>query len=68
MFSTGSITWLGSLLENNTDNDVARITGNVIQRFLDPKPFPAIPKADIDDVDRAPPEPEYDRAVDTTKK
>ncbi|RDH81859.1 MAG: hypothetical protein DIZ78_15515 [endosymbiont of Escarpia spicata] len=68
MFSTGSITWLGSLLENNTDNDVARITGNVIQRFLDPKPFPAIPKADIDDVDRAPPEPEYDRAIDTTKK
>ncbi|RLJ18480.1 hypothetical protein DJ030_01720 [bacterium endosymbiont of Escarpia laminata] len=68
MFSTGSITWLGSLLENNFDNDVARITGNVIQRFLDAKPFPAIPKADIDDVDRAAPEPEYDRAIDTTKK
>ncbi|MBA1446736.1 MAG: LamG domain-containing protein [Chromatiales bacterium] len=68
MFSTGSIAWMGSLLENNFDNDVARITGNVIQRFLDTKPFPAIPKADIDDVDRAAPEPEYDRAVDTTKK
>jgi len=68
MFSTGSITWIGSALENNFDNDVARITGNVIRRFLDPKPFPGIPATDIDDVDRAPGNPEYDIPIDTTKQ
>ncbi|MBL3600323.1 MAG: LamG domain-containing protein [gamma proteobacterium endosymbiont of Lamellibrachia anaximandri] len=68
MFSTGSITWISSTLENNFDNDVAKITGNVIRRFLDPKPFPAIPKADIDDVDRALANPEYDVVIDTTKQ
>ena len=39
VFSTGSIAWCGSLSHNRYDNNVARITGNVIRRFLDPAPF-----------------------------
>lgn len=68
MFSTGSIAWISSTLENNFENDVAKITGNVIRRFLDPKPFPAISKADVKDVDRALPNPEYEVMIDTTKQ
>ena len=39
VFSTGSIAWAGSLSHNGYDNDVARITANVLKRFVDPKPF-----------------------------
>jgi N,N-dimethylformamidase len=39
VFSTGSIAWAGSLSWNGYDNNVARITGNVLKRFLDPTPF-----------------------------
>jgi N,N-dimethylformamidase len=39
VFATGSIAWAGSLSHNKYDNNVARITGNVIRRFLDPTPF-----------------------------
>jgi len=39
VFSTGSIAWCGSLSHNDYDNNVARITGNVLRRFLDPAPF-----------------------------
>jgi len=39
VFSTGSIAWIGSLPHNGYDNDVARITANVLRRFLDPAPF-----------------------------
>lgn len=39
VFSTGSIAWCGSLSHNGYDNNVARITGNVLRRFLDPAPF-----------------------------
>lgn len=35
VFSTGSITFCGSLPTNNYENDVARILGNVFDRFLD---------------------------------
>ncbi len=35
VFSTGSIAWAGSLSHKGYDNDVARITGNVLKRFLD---------------------------------
>lgn len=62
MFSTGSITWISSTLENNFDNDVARITLNVVRRFLDPKPFPPVEAGDVEDVDRAPANPEYEHA------
>ncbi|KPF89511.1 N,N-dimethylformamidase beta subunit family domain-containing protein [Novosphingobium sp. AAP93] len=39
VFSTGSIGWAGALATDGFDNDVARITGNVLGRFRDPAPF-----------------------------
>jgi N,N-dimethylformamidase len=39
VFSVGSISWFGALARNNYDNDVAQITANVVQRFVDPTPF-----------------------------
>ena len=41
VFSTGSVAWAGSLAHDGYDNDVSRITGNVIRRFLDAEPFEA---------------------------
>jgi N,N-dimethylformamidase len=39
VFATGSIAWAGSLSHHNYDNDVSRITSNVLRRFLDERPF-----------------------------
>ena len=39
VFSTGSIAWAGSLSHNDYDNNVARITANVLRRFIDDTPF-----------------------------
>ena len=39
VFSTSSIAWAGSLAHDNYDNNVSRITENVIRRFLDRTPF-----------------------------
>ncbi len=39
VFSVGSIAWYGALAHNGYDNDIARITDNVVRRFLDPAPF-----------------------------
>ena len=39
VFSTGSITFCGSLPTNNFDNDVSTLMRNVVDRFLDPAPF-----------------------------
>ena len=39
VFSTGSISYAGSLAHNDGDNDIAQITRNVLRRFLDPEPF-----------------------------
>jgi N,N-dimethylformamidase len=39
VFSTGSIAWSSALAHNNYENNVARITGNVLKRFLDPRPI-----------------------------
>ncbi len=39
VFSTSSIAWAGSLSHNNYDNNVSKITGNVLDRFIDPKPL-----------------------------
>ena len=39
VFSTGSITFCASLPSNGFDNDVSRLLGNVLDRFLDPRPF-----------------------------
>jgi N,N-dimethylformamidase len=34
VFSTGSVTWGTSLTHNGCDNNVSRITGNVVDRFV----------------------------------
>ncbi len=39
VFSTGSIAWAGSLDHSDYRNNVARLTRNVLERFLDPAPF-----------------------------
>ena len=39
VFSAGSIAWLGSLSHNDYDNNVARITGNVLRRFARREPL-----------------------------
>ena len=39
VFSVGSISWCGALARNGYDNDVSRITENVVRRVLDPAPF-----------------------------
>lgn len=39
IFSAGSMTWIAALDHDSFRNDVARITGNVIRRFLDPAPL-----------------------------
>lgn len=67
MFSTGSVTWISSTLENDFDNDVPQITRNVVHRFLDTKPFPMIGAAEVDDVDRAPGNPEFEHTDQHSK-
>ncbi len=39
VFSVSSISWAGSLAHNGYDNNVSRITENVVRRFLDSKPL-----------------------------
>ncbi len=39
VFSTGSIAYAGSLSWNGFDNNIARLTENVLRRFVDPEPF-----------------------------
>jgi len=39
VFSTGSITFCGSLPSNGYDNNISRLLANVLNRFLDPRPF-----------------------------
>lgn len=39
VFSTGSIAYAGSLSHNGYDNNIARLTANVLRRFIDPAPF-----------------------------
>ncbi|NND00980.1 MAG: N,N-dimethylformamidase, partial [Gammaproteobacteria bacterium] len=43
VFSTGSIAWCGSLSHENHQNDVSRISTNVLNRFLDDTPFDVTP-------------------------
>lgn len=38
-FATSSIAWCGSLSFNGYDNNVSKITWNVLKRFADPEPF-----------------------------
>ena len=35
VFSVGSINWMGSLLHNRCDNNVSRVTENVLRRFME---------------------------------
>jgi N,N-dimethylformamidase len=39
VFSTGSIAWASALSHNQYDNNVSRLSRNVLKRFLDPEPF-----------------------------
>ena len=39
VFSTGSISYSGSLAHNDYDNEIAEITNNVLDRFLEEAPF-----------------------------
>ncbi|HZT20366.1 MAG TPA: N,N-dimethylformamidase beta subunit family domain-containing protein [Dongiaceae bacterium] len=39
LFAASSIAWCGSLSHNGYDNNVSRITWNVLRRFMDPAPF-----------------------------
>jgi N,N-dimethylformamidase len=40
VFSTGSIAYAGSLPHDGFDNNIARLTTNVLKRFADDAPFP----------------------------
>ncbi|MDX6378267.1 MAG: hypothetical protein QOE98_2570 [Gaiellaceae bacterium] len=42
MFSTSSIAWCGSLSWNGYDNNVSRLTENVLRRFAAPEPLPPV--------------------------
>ncbi|MCE2520909.1 MAG: N,N-dimethylformamidase [Alphaproteobacteria bacterium] len=39
VFSTSSMSWSGSLCHNGYDNNVSKVTDNVLRRFLDPAPL-----------------------------
>ena len=39
VFSTSSIAWAAALSHNSYDNNVSRISENVVRRFCDPKPI-----------------------------
>ena len=43
VFSVGSIDWCGVLSHNDYDNNVSRITRNVLSRFVSDEPIPPIP-------------------------
>lgn len=45
VFSVGSIAWFGAMAANDYDNDVARVTENVIRRFASAEPLPSPPAA-----------------------
>ncbi len=43
VFSVGSISWFGSLSYNDYDNNVSRITDNVLSTFARDEPLPGQP-------------------------
>jgi len=45
VFSVSSMAWVGSLPCHDHDNNVSRITKNVLDRFIDPTPFPVSKKS-----------------------
>jgi N,N-dimethylformamidase len=40
VFSVGSIGWMGSLSYNDYDNNVSKVTGNVLRQFASDGPLP----------------------------
>ncbi len=50
VWSTSSIAWFGALATDGYDNDVARITENVLRRFMEPTPF--VPPTAVRGLDR----------------
>ena len=44
MFATSSIAWCGSLSHNDYENNVSRVTDNVLSRFARDEPVPALPE------------------------
>lgn len=42
VFSVGSISWCGSLAFDDYNNNISRITGNVLRRFMADEPVPAV--------------------------
>jgi N,N-dimethylformamidase len=42
VFSTSSISWCGSLAHNDYDNNVSRMTANVLRRFMSDEPLPEV--------------------------
>jgi N,N-dimethylformamidase len=42
VFSTSSISWCGSLSHNGYDNNVSRMTANVLRRFMEDEPLPSL--------------------------
>ena len=44
IFGVGSIAWCGSLSHDNYDNNVSRITANVLGRFMKEEPFQRAPE------------------------
>jgi hypothetical protein len=57
---TGECLGGAHLLQNNFDNDVATISRNVIERFIDPGPFEITGPVGEDGGERQPPHPDYD--------
>lgn len=39
VFSVGAISWAGAMALDDYDNDITRLTTNVLRRFLDPRPL-----------------------------
>lgn len=53
VFSTGSIAWAGAMAAADFNNDVARLTLNVLRRFRDPTPFVFPARADQQQMEKA---------------
>jgi N,N-dimethylformamidase len=55
VFAVGSITWAGAMAINDFANDVARLTTNVLRRFLDPAPLDPKLEGDGESGEQTPP-------------
>jgi len=53
VFSTGSIAWANAMAAGDFDNDVSRLTLNMLRRFRDPAPFAFPAPADRQQMEQA---------------